>query len=122
MVLSLPSLKLIHGLCRDAFPRRRPERLGKATGKNALAAAMRGLNVRIVRSLDKLWNRTGSLLAERNHVAIVRAQARCRQALKHLINYGLSNAGHHGVQLNGPDPFSSRVDIPTPAIRHPLNT
>jgi REP element-mobilizing transposase RayT len=82
----------------------------KATNKDSLATAMRGLNVRIVRSLNKLWNRKGKLLAERYHVAIVRAQARYRKALTNLINYVLNNATHHGLHIKGPDPYSSRVD------------
>ncbi|MFT4543454.1 MAG: REP element-mobilizing transposase RayT [Planctomycetota bacterium] len=84
----------------------------KATNRDALAKAMKGLNVRIVRSLNKLWKRTGSILAERYHVAIVRAQARYCRALTHLINYVLNNAAHHGLHLKGPDPFSSRVNAP----------
>jgi REP element-mobilizing transposase RayT len=82
----------------------------KAPSKDALGKAMKGLNIRIARSLNKLWNRTGSILAERYHVAIVRAQARYRKALKHLINYVLNSAIHHGLHLKGPDPFCSRLD------------
>ncbi|MFT4539684.1 MAG: REP element-mobilizing transposase RayT [Planctomycetota bacterium] len=91
----------------------------KATNKEALALAMRGLNVRIARSLNKLWDRTGSFLAERYHVAIVRAQARYRKALGHLVNYVLNNAAHHGLSLRGPDPFSSRADASFLQTTHP---
>jgi hypothetical protein len=91
----------------------------KATNKAALARAMKGLNIRIARSLNKLWKRTGHLFAERFHVAIVRAQARYGKALTHLINYVINNASHHGLQLTGVDPYCSRADTAFQQTSHP---
>ncbi|MFT4542251.1 MAG: putative transposase [Planctomycetota bacterium] len=91
----------------------------KATSKAALATAMRGLNVRLAHSLNKLWSRTGFFLAERYHVAIVRAQARYRKALSHLINYVINNATRHGLHLKGPDPYSSQVNASFLQARDP---
>jgi REP element-mobilizing transposase RayT len=79
----------------------------EAADERALARAMKGLAVRIARGLNRLWNRSGSVLADHYHARALRTPREVRNALV----YVLQNAHKHGVQFGGPDPFSSGLSF-----------
>lgn len=69
----------------------------------SLARALKSLGVRIARGLNRLWNRTGRLIADRYHAR----ELRTPREVKHALHYVLHNARHHGFRFRGPDPCSS---------------
>ena len=85
--------------------------LVEAANSNALSTAMKALKVRIARALNKLWNRTGRVFAERFYAELYRAQARYRGATRNMALYVVRNARKHGIYLSGPDPFSSEATL-----------
>jgi len=64
---------------------------------------MRALLVRIARALNRLWNRSGSIFADRFHERALRTPSEVRNSLV----YVLQNARKHGIAAGGPDPYSS---------------
>jgi REP element-mobilizing transposase RayT len=79
--------------------------LVEASDERSLARAMQGLLVRIARGLNRLWNRSGSVLDDHYHARALKTPREVRNALV----YVLQNAHKHGVHFPGPDPFSSGV-------------
>ncbi len=78
--------------------------LVEADDGRALSRGMQGLCVRISRALNKLWNRSGKVFADRFHSRILKTPREVRNALA----YVLLNAQHHGIWASkGPDPYSS---------------
>ena len=77
----------------------------EAADAEELAAAMKGLSVRIARGLNKLWERTGQVFADRYWSRIVRKV----YELRRLVRYVMQNARRHGVRLpaDRPDEYSS---------------
>lgn len=71
--------------------------------EGSLAAAIKGLCVRMARALNRLWERFGNVFAERYHVHVLKTP----REVKHALVYVLRNALHHGIHLAGLDPFSS---------------
>ena len=64
---------------------------------------MTGLKVRLARKLNRLFDRKGSIFAERYHVHVLRSPTEVRHALR----YVLLNHKKHGVPGHALDPFSS---------------
>jgi hypothetical protein len=77
--------------------------IAEAGDRNALSRGMQGLLVRIARALNSLWNRRGSVFADRFHARALRTPREVRAALV----YVLANARHHRIRVAGVDPFSS---------------
>lgn len=77
--------------------------LAEARDERALARGMQGLAVRVARGLNRLWERTGRVLADRYHSRILRSPREVRYALA----YVLLNAKKHGIHVGGIDPHSS---------------
>ncbi len=77
--------------------------LVEARDERALARGMQGLSVRMARGLNRLWKRTGRVLADRYHSRILRTPREVRYALA----YVLLNAKKHGIHVAGLDPHSS---------------
>jgi hypothetical protein len=75
----------------------------EAKNRRALSRGMQGLLVRIARALNKLWDRRGSVFADRYHDRILKTPREVRVALA----YVLRNAARHGLRFVGVDPFSS---------------
>jgi REP element-mobilizing transposase RayT len=77
----------------------------EAQDESKLAQAMKGLLVRIVRALNSLWKRKGSIFRERYHARVVRTMNEIRRAMR----YVLLNARKHGIGIpkDRPDPCSS---------------
>ena len=77
--------------------------IAEARDERALSRGMQGLSVRVARALNKLWNRTGSVFADRFH-----ARALCTpREIRCALLYVLQNARRHGLRLLGIDPCSS---------------
>ena len=75
----------------------------EASDHRALSRGMQGLLVRVVRALNGLWKRTGSIVSDRYHAHILRTP----REVRHALAYVLHNARHHGSQALGIDPYTS---------------
>jgi REP-associated tyrosine transposase len=76
----------------------------EAQDERALARGMIGLSVRIVRGLNRLWKRSGSVFEDRYHARILTTPSAVRNALVYLLN----NARKHGAWFaKSPDVYSS---------------
>ena len=77
-----------------------------ADDKWSLAKGMQGLQVRIVRALNKHWHRTGQLFFDRYHSRPIKEKI---HEIKKVLRYVLQNARKHGVSLPAgeADPYSS---------------
>lgn len=75
----------------------------EAPDAQSLSRAMKGVGVRIARGLNRLWGRSGAVIADRYHA---RALATPRE-VRNALNYVLQNARGHGIPLRGPDPCST---------------
>jgi hypothetical protein len=79
----------------------------EAEDERALARGMQGLSIRIARALNRRFERSGRVFADRYHSRPLRTPREVRHALAYVIN----NARHHGPK-RGPgwmDPCSSAV-------------
>jgi hypothetical protein len=75
----------------------------EARDEHALGRAMKGLCVRIARSLNRVLERAGPVFADRYHARPLRTPREVRYALAYTLN----NARKHGVRVEGLDPCSS---------------
>jgi len=75
----------------------------EATDRAALTSGMRRLLIRMARSLNRLWGRSGSVFADRFHEHELRTPREVRNALVYVLH----NLRKHGIWLDGPDPLSS---------------
>lgn len=76
----------------------------EAEDRDAITRGMKGLAVRLVRGLNKLWGRTGRLLADRFHARALETPREVRNALRYVFH----NARGHGARFAGVlDPCSS---------------
>jgi REP element-mobilizing transposase RayT len=89
----------------------------EAKDERELAKAMKGFLVRVARALNKLWNRIGSVFADRYHVRLVQ---KTMYQVRKVIRYVLQNARKHGIPLppEQPDPYSSGLWLTTWARHH----
>ncbi len=74
----------------------------EAKDRTALSRGMQGLCIRIAKALNRLWERKGSVFADRYHDRILRSPREVRNALRYVLN----NAMRHGIMEIG-DMFSS---------------
>lgn len=75
----------------------------EADDRRALSRGMKGIAVRVARTLNRLWKRRGSVFSDRFHARPLRTPREVRSALV----YVLQNARHHGLKLMRVDPYSS---------------
>ena len=75
----------------------------EADGRRALSLGMQGLGIRIARRLNRLWQRTGKVFADRYHDRILRSP---REVIR-VLNYVLNNARKHGWSYAGVDGYCS---------------
>jgi putative transposase len=75
----------------------------EADDGRALSRGMKGIAVRVARTMNRLWRRKGSVFSDRFHARPLRTPREVRSALV----YVLQNARHHGLSLMGVDPYSS---------------
>lgn len=80
----------------------------EAQDAHALGRAMKGLAVRLSRGLNRLWNRTGAVFADRYHARPLRTP----REVRHALAYVLGNARKHGLRLATVlDTFSSAASL-----------
>ena len=60
--------------------------LCEAVDRNALSRGMQGLLIRVAKALNRLWQRQGSVFAERYHEHILRTPREVRNALAYVLN------------------------------------
>lgn len=75
----------------------------EAADRESLSRGMQGLLIRMAKALNRLWDRKGSIFADRYHERILKTPRQVRNALA----YVLCNAWRHGTCSGLPDPFSS---------------
>jgi REP element-mobilizing transposase RayT len=63
----------------------------EADGRDSLTRGMQGLSIRLARSLNRLMQRRGKVLADRYHAHLLRTPSEVRRAL----DYVLDNARRH---------------------------
>jgi putative transposase len=83
----------------------------EADGPVALAAAMRALNGRIAKAINKQLGRTGSVIEDRYHLEVLRTPTQVRNAVRYVLRNGEKHGVHvalrHGDARPCPDPLSS---------------
>ncbi len=67
----------------------------EARERAALARGVQGLLIRVAKALNRLWNRKGSVFADRYHDRVLRTPKEVRRALVYVLN----NARKHGLRL-----------------------
>lgn len=75
----------------------------ESTDERSLSRGIQGLCVRIARALNRLWHRKGPVFADRYHGRSLKTPLEVHRALRYVLH----NAAHHGIPLDGPDPYSS---------------
>lgn len=86
----------------------------------ALSRGMQGINVRMAKALNRLWERNGSAFSDRYGTVVLRSAAQVRDALCYVLNHVRLHARLAQDQL---DPFSSAIyfdgwaDLPAPVPR-----
>jgi REP element-mobilizing transposase RayT len=75
----------------------------EAADLRALSRGMQGLGVRIARTLNRCWRRTGRVLADRFHARPLPSPREVRTALAYVLH----NARKHRLRAAGVDPCSS---------------
>jgi REP element-mobilizing transposase RayT len=75
----------------------------ESVDRRALSRGMQGLQVRIARSLNRVWRRTGSVFEDHFHDRPLKTPREVRHALAYVLN----NCHRHGIHTLGPDPYSS---------------
>jgi REP element-mobilizing transposase RayT len=76
--------------------------LVEADSADALSRGIKGLQIRLARSLNKLYGRTGRLFSDRYHAHVLKTP----REVRHALAYVLLNARKH-LALAGLDPCSS---------------
>jgi putative transposase len=73
--------------------------------RRSISSGINGLAVRIARGLNRLWDRTGRVFADRYHDRILRSA----REVWHALRYVLGNARKHGAwtHRSKPDPYCS---------------
>lgn len=71
----------------------------------SVSRGVKGLLVRIARSLNRLWRRTGRVFADRFYAHVLRTPREVRNALVYVLN----NARKHIGRYRGIDPASSGI-------------
>jgi hypothetical protein len=75
----------------------------EAADERALGRGIKGVCVRIARALNRLWQRSGRVFADRYHCHVLKTPCE----VHHALAYVLANAAHHKIHFAGPDPCSS---------------
>jgi len=73
----------------------------------ALARGMQGLATRLAKRLNRAWDRSGTVFAERYHATLLRSARQIRNALRYVLNNVLRHQGRGRDAVPGPDPGSS---------------
>lgn len=86
-------------LCHFAILSDRLHLICEAEGRTALGRGLQGLQVRIARSLNKLWSRRGKLFADRYDDRILKSPSEVRDAIR--LVFGLAPAAGGKQEIAG---------------------
>jgi REP element-mobilizing transposase RayT len=76
----------------------------EAADAAALSRGMQGLTIRIAKTLNRVWQRTGGVFKDRDHARVLCTP----REVRHALCYVLHNAKKHGLRLlDGLDRFAS---------------
>jgi len=83
----------------------------EAEGNAALSAAIKGLNVRIAKAINKRLGLKGPVVEDRYHLEVLRSPTQVRNAVRYVLRNGEKHGAHlavsHGDPRPCPDPLSS---------------
>jgi putative transposase len=81
----------------------------EADDREALARGMKGLKVRITKALNRLWDRKGTVFADRYHDEEIATPQQARNVLHYVVGNARKHAAERGITLPARwvDPFSS---------------
>jgi hypothetical protein len=82
----------------------------EAAGRDALGRGMKALGARLARAVNRVFSRTGRVLADRYHVRVLRGPREVRNALRYVLLNARRHAAQAGRRLQRavrPDPASS---------------
>ena len=94
----------------------------EAPDAESLARAMKGVEVRMARALNKVMRRRGPVFADRYHAHLLRSPTEAARAVKYVLENWRVHAQRAGQTLpDGPDPRSSEAwrDHSPPLVREP---
>ncbi len=78
----------------------------ESEGTKELSSGMRGLMIRMARTINKVMTRKGRVFADRYHIEIIKTPRHARNTL----HYVLRNYEHHsGRKLQAPDPCATEL-------------
>ena len=75
----------------------------EAKDRRALSRGMQGLLIRVAKALNKLWQRRGTVFADRYHDRVIKTP----RHLRNVLNYVLNNARRHRRSVNTIDYYTS---------------
>ena len=120
-VPSLRSLRLVRELERSfsegcergefrlvhySFQRDHAHLLVEAKGREALGLGMKSLGARFARAVNRVFDRSGPVLADRYHLHVLRSPREVRSALRYVLLNHRKHARRLGTSAR-PDPASS---------------
>jgi hypothetical protein len=80
----------------------------EAPDAEALGRAMKGLEVRMARALNKVMRRCGAVFADRYHAHLLTTPAEAARAVRYVLENWRIHARREGREVSpGPDPWSS---------------
>jgi hypothetical protein len=82
----------------------------EAADRDALGRGMKALGARLARAVNRVFSRTGRVLADRYHVRVLRGPREVRNALRYVLLNARRHAAQAGRRLQramAPDPASS---------------
>ncbi|MBL8755561.1 MAG: transposase [Planctomycetes bacterium] len=83
----------------------------EATGRTTLSRGIQGLLVRIARALNKHWERSGRVFADRYHDHILRSPREVRNALRYVLGNGKKHAAE-GRAVSVPQAIDTYTSAP----------
>jgi len=95
----------------------------EAPDAQALGRAMKGLEVRMARALNKVMGRQGPVFADRYHAQLLASPRQAANAVRYVLENWMVHAAREGQPApSGVDPFCSAACLPCgpPLVAEPL--
>jgi hypothetical protein len=83
----------------------------EAQDRAALSRALQGLLIRIAKTLNKLWRRSGAIFADRYHDRILGTPRQVRNAIRYVLANGKKHAAEGG-EVRVPQPIDIFTSAP----------
>lgn len=94
-------------LCQFSIQGNHVHLIVEADSKAALSSGMRGFNIRLGRRLNRAFGRSGRVVDDRYHTALLTSPRQARAALCYVIQNALRHGERLDPQWGRVDPFSS---------------